>query len=113
MNKALQMLLGSKPKQSVAKTRNVTAMNDYNTEEDLLSRRLSPHIHIFPQPPLIELDSIAHQHIQLCGYLWSGFPPCELLRNVNTLTTVTGTTIYLGCVAHWCRVLCVCDAARR
>lgn len=60
---------------------------------------------------LIELDSKSHQHVQLCGYLQRCSPLCELLRNVNTSATVAGTIIYLGSVLHWCRALCVCDAA--
>lgn len=40
------------------------------------------------------LNQTVFQHIQLCGYSQSGSPLCELLRNVNTLTTVTGTIIY-------------------
>lgn len=80
-------------------------------EQHPVSGGLSQSIYISHNLPLIELDSISHQHIQLCGYSQRGSPRCELLRNVNTLTTVTGTIIYLGSVLHWCKALCACDAA--
>lgn len=86
-------------------------MNDYNMEQYPPSQGLSQTIYISRNLSLIELDSNSHQHIQLCGYSQRGSPLCELLRNVNTSTTVTGTIIYLGSVLHWCKALCVCDAA--
>lgn len=67
---------------------------------------LSRTVYISPNCSLIELDSNLQHHIQLCGYLRRGFPLCELLRHVNTSTTVTGTIIYLGSVLHWYK-LCV------
>lgn len=70
-------------------------------------RHLSRIFYISADLSLIELDSKSHQHVQLCGYLQRGSPLCELLRNVNTSTTVTGTIICLGSVLHWCRALCV------
>lgn len=53
-------------------------------EQHPVSHILSQSIHTLHKLPLIELDSVSHQHIQLCGYLQRASPLCELLRNVNT-----------------------------
>lgn len=73
------------------------------------TRTFPDHFHCAAASRSLNQGSNSHQHIQLCGYSQRGSPLRELVRNVNTSETVTGTIIYLGSVLHWCRaLLCVC-----